>query len=625
MAITTRSKIQTIVLRFSRQTFYEQEDAFQLQVMESPEKLAGAAFRVNVEEFTTRFQKLFVNQLADEQFFYGSADDGEAKVQVALAELGNELYQLLPPNFRLDFPLAIQRIFERGHTLRLVFEANAGDPAKRLLNLPWELLFNQSGGVFMMRTPRVLIMRRLLEGHRRAPKTLTPPFNVLHVIADGIEADSNTQPANRFKLTHSLVEVEQNTIPDAIMPGQYVLVSTPGSAKQLADALETAQQNDAASNILHFLGHGKIDEPQNNGVGRGQGRLRFVTEQNYSEWISGTQLQLHLHTSPALQMVVLNACHGSANDTSGQASGSVALELIYNGLPYVVAMQGPILQNAAGYFIQAFYGALQRGESVEQAMADGRVSIATQMPQTLDWCLPVLYTNVGIAEPSIARSTTDRIWHLASNPHAQRRIGKAIVAFGAIQIIVGALLLISGQKTPVPQSVLFGWVTILLLVASFIIGIYTFWQVRTQQKSETASNLPTVLLVRMVGSAFVGVGLPTIFSWIFLWLLIAIGFWGLLSTLAQAILLSILFLPTFIVGASQATGHGLAFLSNAEVDFRGKARSEAVFSVAGILLIGLPWALMKFFPLRLELSWTNLIVGIGLVVIGWLLIRDELI
>lgn len=105
----------------------------------------------------------------------------------------------------------------------------------------------------------------------------------------------------------------------------------------------------------------------------------------------------------------------------------------------------------------------------------------------------------------------------------------------------------------------------------------------------------------------------------------AMGFWALLTPVAQAILLIILFASAFIVGISQATGHGLAFLSNAEVDFQGNTISEAVFSVAGLLLIGVPWVLMRFFPSWLELPWTNLIIGAGLVVVGWILVRDDLI
>jgi len=602
----------TVVLRFTRQIYYSDENAFQLEVRQSPAPLPGGAFQADIAAQLQSLQDLFAQRLTSGQFFsrFQAAPIVET-ISEDLGAIGHPLYALLPLAFQQAFPRLIQSVFEKGHGLRLILEARAGDKADHLLSLPWELLFFESTGVFLARSPRVLVVRRLLDAVRRSPLAMTLPLNLIHVIADAPVAPQ------RYQIDATLREMEQNRIPAAIQPGGYRQVAEPGSMEQLLSTLR-----EQSYHIMHFLGHGEVLARATGIPAMERGYLRFVDAAGESQWVNGEQLQHLLEFTPALQLVVLNACHGGAS-----VARSVALELVYHGLPYVVALQGDILQEAARHFIETFYAELQCGNDIAYAVAAGRAEIAAHLPQTLDWCLPVLYTNIGLTESSPDIRGDEQLWQWMSAPQARQRLGTINFVLSGLHLLVGLLLFISRQMILLPSTPLLGWVTALVMLLP-ILATFTFYR-RTPPKTpeQWSASTQLTLLTRVLGSASLGLGIPVFYTWlVWLWF-IAVGFWGMLAPVAQHLLLGAIFVPGLVAGwklsCSQILGHVRAFISEARVAPPKFEWGEIAVILGGYSLLALPWALYTFWPQYVHPPWGNLWAAVLLLGLGYALWQEK--
>ncbi len=76
--------------------------------------------------------------------------------------------------------------------------------------------------------------------------------------------------------------------------------------------------------------------------------------------------------SPPIQCVILNACHSA---TQGQ--------LISLGVPYTIAMEGPINDKAAIEFSRGFYDAIGAGKSYKSAYKEGCRAVTLAAPDAL--------------------------------------------------------------------------------------------------------------------------------------------------------------------------------------------------------------------------------------------------
>jgi hypothetical protein len=320
-------------------------------------------------------------------------------------------------------------------------------------------------------------------------------------------------------------------------------------------------------------------------------------------------------------LVVLNACQGA-----GGAAGNIALELVYNGLPYVVAIQSNILQEAARHFIGAFYAELQRGQSMEHAVAVGRAAIAANMPQTIDWCLPVLYTNVGIPEQSLPGKLADRLWHWIGSPEASQWLGAANIVLGVLHFSVGLLLLLSNSAPALPGVHLMLFAGLAIIPVLLTAGAYLLGPLNIPQ--EYPPPVKTALIARSFGSAAIGLGLPSMYIWFVLLLLISLGFWEILSSLAQVVLLGLVFVPglVFIGLASyaQLIGQSQAFISNAQVELPAFEWSELAIIMVGYAVLLFPWIARTFLFVWFAPPWGNLLSGVLLLALGYWSYREGL-
>jgi hypothetical protein len=599
-----------ITIRFFRQRYYQNEQVYQLEVRQSPGPLPGGAFQADFDAQLDRFGQIFNQRLRESRFFYRyQTSVAEPETVNQLAELGRQLYALLPEPFRLALPRLLQHVFDRGRGVRLIIEARAGDQAERLLSLPWELLFFQETGVYPARSPRVVIVRRLLEAIRRSPIALTPPFEVVHVIAHAAAGPE------KYQLDPQLRQTEQTAIQHGVAPEHYHPVTDPGSVSQMLAVVRAER-----GQIVHFLGHGKffeagIDAPAE----AGRSYLRFVDEAGASEWVTGAQLQQLLSFSPGVQVVVLNACHGGAI-----ATANVALELVYSGLPYVVAIQNDILQEAAGHFSRAFYAELQRSADVAYAVAVGRAEIAVRLPHTVDWCLPVLYTNVGLAEPSLPVKVAETGWHWASIPQSGPVIALANLALGGIQLLLGVLLWLSGAAPPLPNGTALGWLTLGLAIVPLLLVSRVYQTGQLVSPPDWPRSSRAALVLNALASAAIGLGLPTVYGGMVLILLAGLGLFDLLSIPAQGVVMVLVFAPGFLLSYSQIVGQGRAFINNGQIeDLPAFSWAELALPLAGYVQLLLPWVAIKFGAIFTAPPGGNLLTGLLLVALYFQLRKES--
>ncbi|MEM7352667.1 MAG: CHAT domain-containing protein, partial [Acidobacteriota bacterium] len=139
--------------------------------------------------------------------------------------------------------------------------------------------------------------------------------------------------------------------------------------------------------ILHYMGHGDF-EPSS-----GEGTLLFETPEGKPHALSGKALAVELKNFRTLRLVFLNACDTArATDADGRDPfGGVATALVMGGLPAVVAMQFPISDRAAIVFSKMVYQRLAEGHPVDTAVAEGRLAIYRDDPETMEWGTPVLF------------------------------------------------------------------------------------------------------------------------------------------------------------------------------------------------------------------------------------------
>lgn len=486
--------------------------------------------------------------------------------------------------------------------MRLIFEAEAGDQADQLLSLPWEILYIPALRTHVGLIPRVTIVRRLLETVRQAAPLISPPFRVVHVVA-------NT--AAPLPIAPELQAIEGAAIRRAVGWGEhYTLVATPGSVERFQDELGRRP-----SQIIHFLGHGAVDT-----LFSQQSYLLFEGGDGRAQLVPCEQLPRILGSSPSTQLVVLNACHGA----SVEAANNVALQLVYYGVPYIVAMQGEVSQQAAAVFAQTFYAALQKGVALEEAVAMGRMKMA-ELPGSPDWCLPTLFVSAGKAAPPTIARATNTVERWLSQPAGQRQLGNGNIALGAAHLVVALLILLSGAAPPLPA--LGALLPLVGLMAPLppLLAIAARWTCTFVDPIRPTLQRPasTALLLRIIAATALGLGLVAFYGWLVLLLVAAMGFWALLSPLGHALLLATLFAPSLLVSWQQAQSHATGFLSNNTIAEQKPDLRELVVFAAGYLLLCGPLALLWAAPEMAAPPLGNFAAAILLIALGFQLRKQS--
>jgi len=248
----------------------------------------------------------------------------------------------------------------RGLRLRLAFRHD--DPALGFLTaLPWELLWDESGGGFLGRQPERTLVRDLSAGQRVEPLLVEPPLRILIVDSGASDLALHLE---RRRIGRVLRENE----------GFEVFVLDHPTLGELREALEEREIH-----VLHFMGHGGYEGSL------GVGAIFLVDRFDRERQVLGEVLAEQLLGLKHLRLAVFNTCKSGMQ---AGARGVASARLLRADPPAIVAMQYPISDQAAMVFSRRFYGALALGHPVDAAIGDARLALAAE---SSEWATPVLY------------------------------------------------------------------------------------------------------------------------------------------------------------------------------------------------------------------------------------------
>jgi catechol 2,3-dioxygenase-like lactoylglutathione lyase family enzyme len=318
--------------------------------------------------------------------------------QTELLQLGDELGDaLLPPTVRTMFERSRERLPEDcGLRIRLALESY------KLADLPWEYAHVADPNKppthgFLVFDRHISLVR--YEVLARAPGVLDPvQGNALRMVVI-LSSPQGAAPLDLQREQQNIKGALQGL--PAITPEFY----PQATIETLLDALMRG------AHIFHYSGHGlfKGDLSSAYGTQDGQGHLLLNNADAQGVEFAADKLALNL-SGRNVRLAVLNACESSKSDQINAWTG-IASAITRAGIPAVVGMQFTIRDENAISFSRFFYRALAAGQSIDEAVTEGRRAIfssATDDAAERDWGVPVLYLRAedGVLFPKAAESTT---------------------------------------------------------------------------------------------------------------------------------------------------------------------------------------------------------------------------
>lgn len=299
------------------------------------------------EESSPADSAIKLEQAAREALENGPGPDGPA-----LLQLGRQIAGVgFPPTVALAL---LEAVVEGRVRLAL-------DVGQSLQRIPWELAYLDEGGIgFLVQHPGVRL-------HRLSPAPPAgPPRDDIKVLL----AYSDPQSARYPAIAGCALEFQSVLRALASPECKGVRVETLEHAT--ASSL-TRRLSGERFDIFHFIGHGDIKPTGGVLVLEGG-------EPNQDSMLYGEEMS-HLLRGAGVRLAFLSCCK------SAGSRSSVGTQLSIAGIPAVVGMQASISDVVAHLFARAFYSALAAGQSVEEAVYQGRMAVHGT---STGWFSPVL-------------------------------------------------------------------------------------------------------------------------------------------------------------------------------------------------------------------------------------------
>jgi hypothetical protein len=261
--------------------------------------------------------------------------------------------------------MALENAPNRGLRIRILIDPEISAPA--LHSLPWEFLYWTEQRRFLALSRKSPIVRSLSLPLPLRSLRVNPPLRILVVIADSTGLDLEREKLALQEACGAIPDIE-------IVPLE--------ATKE--EEIRRFLQNSPAFHVLHYMGHGDFDSAT------GEGSLRLARGQDGTP---GSTLAQIVRETPSLRLAVLNGCHTArySNQKGLDPFDGVAPATLLAGLPAVVATQYQVSDRAAIAFSRAFYTRLAAGDSIEEAVSDGRQIIHAAAPRSPEWATPVLF------------------------------------------------------------------------------------------------------------------------------------------------------------------------------------------------------------------------------------------
>ena len=264
------------------------------------------------------------------------------------------------------------------------------EAAAQLLGLPWELIHDEKGYLFLGRKG-VRVRRKLPNREVKEPIATNPPLRVL-LVSPRPEDDRAAYIDHRVS-ARPVVEALSRL-------GELAefKVLTPPTFPALQKELERTDEDKKPYHVVHFDGHGVFSREH------GLGALCFedpkdlekLEKRGTKSIDAGTLAEdLREHRVP---LFFLEACQSAQAEKDPTAS--VAGKLLQAGVASVAAMSHSVLVETARRFVGTFYKELMAGRRVGQAMLKGQQELKndtfcgkafTGDLHLEDWFVPVLF------------------------------------------------------------------------------------------------------------------------------------------------------------------------------------------------------------------------------------------
>ncbi len=364
-------------------------DSYRVAVLSSPAGSTSAPTTLRMTEARLLELRRQISEALLQSRARDAAIDGE------FARLGEELYEAISPpespvrNVLTKSLGVLLSPEEQQQRMRLFLRFDLSDSQLTwLAEFPWEVLRLPpvSSTCHAALDQRLSIVRSLDVTQPLEPRTVVRPLRVLMV-----RAGARGQGGLRS-------ESEQERITDAL----YNIADVKYEFLDMPDRQEFRRTlYDFNPHVLHFMGHGKVDEDT------GSGCLYLRDENGDPDPLRAQDITELLSGLSALRLVVLNACQSASGTLSVNGHGSVAGALVSWGVAAVIAMQFAISDGAARAFSAAFYTRLAKGASIDDAVTEGRLAMRSKVPGSFEWCTPALYMRTSAAGVLLQRGTQE--------------------------------------------------------------------------------------------------------------------------------------------------------------------------------------------------------------------------
>jgi hypothetical protein len=293
------------------------------------------------------------------------AEGGAAQItEHDVSSFGAALFEYL-------FPKSLGRLFSQVSAGKLSLQILSDHPG--IKNVPWEFIVTPDKE-FAPHSERVVVRVHPTCGIKRPDKVKASSIRILFVTAAPI--GQGGVPVD--EVLGAIKRTFRNFLPANV----EITVLEAANTQALVTAL-----NEKSYDVFHFYGHGEV---RDNGSGL---LLQGVTSKR-ATFVPGKKFA-SLLTGKGIQLAILSACNSAAGAHTG-AFDAVATSLITAGVPAVLANQYPIHYTTIAPFVCEVYGSLVKHGNIDDAVAEGRVRLYTDVASSsssgvVDWGIPVLY------------------------------------------------------------------------------------------------------------------------------------------------------------------------------------------------------------------------------------------
>jgi hypothetical protein len=295
---------------------------------------------------------------------------------------------------------------------------------QELAALPWEFLYDArlDEYVCLFHMP---VVRSLEQPQAVQAVNLTPPLRILGMVA---APHAPSRPAAERR-KQRLEEATQRLQVLELVKVEWVRGQT---WHDLLEAFGSGEWN-----VFHFAGEGGFDRES------GEGYVVLADDRGQRERLSAARLSRLLASSKSLQVVSLSAGERAGGDGWDRFSSTAAL-LVRRGIPAVLTTQVEMAGQAAEAFTEAFYAALAATLPLDLAVAKARLAVRSELPNTVAWGLPALYTH----SPDLRLFNRETLARTAG-----QRGDEALAGDSFERAIVQYTLAVELGAEPVPQKI----------------------------------------------------------------------------------------------------------------------------------------------------------------------------